>query len=195
MKNNKKWLIPVIVIALLVVIIVLVIQKPEEQVVVAPTTPTIQISPTTEPTQQSPTSEITPTTQPSQPVSSDQIIPATPSAKPDKPITVSCTTTECFFPYFVKCSPVELKMPFGEGTIYQIVVYGIENGKCHYIAKVVDASGKAIPMGPPGTECFMPVNKITTATVDHLFGADTAAGKETAKAEQDQLFTDYCSQK
>ncbi|MBP8994765.1 MAG: hypothetical protein KBG30_13290 [Bacteroidales bacterium] len=189
MKNDKKWLIPVIIIVLLVVIIVLVIQKPEEQVVVAPTTIT------TEPTQQSPTSEATPIIQPSQPISSGQIIPATPSAKPNKPITVSCTTTECFFPYFVKCSPVELKMPFGEGTIYQIVVYGIENGKCHYIAKVVDASGKAIPMGPPGTECFMPVDKITTATVEHLFGADTAAGKETAKAEQDQLFTDYCSQK
>jgi len=49
------------------VIIVLVIQKPEEQVVVAPTTPTPQISPTTEPAQPSPTSEITPTTQPTEP--------------------------------------------------------------------------------------------------------------------------------
>jgi len=187
MKNNKKWLVQtIIVIALLVVIIVLVIQKPEEQVVVAPTTPTPQISPTTEPAQPSPTSEITPTTQPTEP--SKPTI--TPSGK-----AISCATTDCFLPYFVKCSPVELKMPIGEGAIYQIVVYGIENGKCHYIAKVVDASGKAIPMGPPGTECLMPVDKITTATVEHLFGVDTAAGKETVKAEQDQLFTDYCSQK
>ena len=189
MKNNKKWLIPVIVIALLVVIIVLVIQKPEEQVVVAPTTTTA------EPTQQSPISEITPTIQPSQPVSSDQIIPVTPSAKPDKPITVSCTAPECFAPYFLKCTPVELKMPFGDNAFFVITVFGIEDGKCHYVSKMVDASGKTITAGPPATECFMPVDKITTATVDHLFGADTAAGKETAKAEQDQLFTDYCSQK
>ena len=187
MNNTKKWLVPVIIVfVLLVIIIVLVIPRPKENVVLAPTISTPPISSTTQPVPPSSTSQVTPTI---------------PSAEPSKPTTtlsgktVSCTSGECFFPYFVKCSPVELKMPFGEGAIYQIIVYGIENGKCHYTVKTVDASGKVIPFGPPSTECFMPVDKITTATVEHLFGVDAAAGKETVKAEQDQLFTDYCSQK
>lgn len=54
-----------------------------------------QISPTTEPAQPSPTSEITPTTQPTEP--SKPTI--TPSGK-----AISCATTDCFLPYFVKCS-------------------------------------------------------------------------------------------
>ena len=188
MKNNKKWLLPlIIIIILLIVIIVILTKKSGEQVGVMPPIPTTQISPPTEPIQSSPTSETTPTTQ---------------SAKSGKPTTttllqkaISCATTECFAPYFLKCTPVELKMPFGDDAFFMITVFGIEDGKCHYTVKVVDASGKTITAGPPATECFMPVNKITTATVDHLFGADSVVGKETVKAEQDQLFVDYCSQK
>jgi len=85
-------------------------------------------------------------------------------------------------------------MPFSGDTIYQITVFGIEDGKCHFATKIVDSSGKAISVGPPPIECFMPVDKITSATVDHLFGGDTVAGKETVKAEQDQLFAEYCPQ-
>jgi hypothetical protein len=182
MKNNKKWLVPVIIIVvLLVAIIVLLAKKSGEQVVVVPPTPTTQISSTITSAQPSPTSETTPTTQ---------------SIKPGKPTTttlpekaISCATPQCFSPYFLKCTPVELKMPFSDSAFLIITVFGVEDGKCHYASKIVDASGKAIPLGPPSTECFVPVDKITTATVEHFFGANQT---EDAKAEQDKIEADYC---
>ncbi len=191
MKNNKKWLVPgIIIIVLLVVIIVIMTRKSGEPVVIVPPSPASQVSPTTESaptTQPVTTEETTSTTQPSQ--------PGKPTTTTLQQKAISCNTTQCLGPYFLKCTPAELKMPFGDNAFLVITVFGIENGKCHYVAKVVDSSGKAIPAGPPTTECFMPVDKITTATFNHLFGGDTATGQETVKAEQDKLFADYCSQK
>jgi len=183
----KKSTVPVIaILAIAIVAVVILIGRSKSQVIVEqPTLPTQ----TVQPTQTTLIGETSPTTQPSEPT---KLTPTTIIIQPPK--FVQCTTPECLFPHFLKCNPVELKMPFSGGTIYQITVFGIKDGKCHYATKIVDSSGKTVSVGPPPTECFMPIDKITTATIEHLFGVDAVAGKETIKAEQDQLFVDYCSQ-
>jgi len=182
----KKSTIPIIVLlAIAIVAVVILIGRSKSPIIVGPpTSPTQPV----QPTQTTLIGETSPTTQPSQPT---KLTPTT-TIQPSK--AIQCTTGECFLPHFLKCAPVELKMPFIGDTIYQIIVFGIKDGKCHHTTKVVDSSGKAVSGGPPTLECFVPVDKITTATAEHLFGVDTAVGKETVKAEQDQLFTDYCVQ-
>lgn len=167
----------IIIVAIIIVAAIIIIGKSK-----GPTT-------VEQPTQTTLIGETSPTTQTLEPTE------LTPTTTIQPPKAIQCDTGECFLPHFLKCAPVELKMPFVGDTIYQITVFGTKDGKCHYTTKVVDSSGKAVSGGPSSLECFVPVDKITTATAEHLFGVDTAVGKETVKAEQDKLFTDYCSQK
>jgi hypothetical protein len=104
---------------------------------------------------------------------------------------VRCTEPQCLFPHFLNCTPSELKMPFMEGTTFIITIFGVENGKCHYAAKVVDENGN-VARGMPSSDCLVPVEKITENTFDHFFGADNVPGKEAIKAEQDKIEADYC---
>ena len=79
-----------------------------------------------------------------------------------------------------------------EGTIYVITVFGMENGKCHYSAKIINASGDVIP-GMPATDCYVPKEKISEGTFWHFFGQDKEPGNEAIKAEQDKIEADYCT--
>ncbi|MFA5360437.1 MAG: hypothetical protein WC320_00450 [Candidatus Paceibacterota bacterium] len=121
---------------------------------------------------------------------SEELPEELPSAEEQPAATepVQCTAPECLAPQFLNCNPAELKMPFMEGTTYIITVFGAEDGKCHYTGKVVDQSGN-VPLTMQATECFVPLEKVTMATLEHLFGANKT---EAAKAEQDKIEADYC---
>ncbi len=105
---------------------------------------------------------------------------------------VNCTDPTCLYPQFMACNSSELRMPFMEGTTYVFTVFGMENGKCHFAVKVVNASG-VVPLEMQVTDCSIPTDKITTDTFTHYFGQDSGPGKEAIKAQQDQIQTDYCT--
>ena len=104
---------------------------------------------------------------------------------------VQCTEPSCLFPHLLNCTPSELNAFMEEGTTYMITVFGVEDGKCHYTAKVVDENGN-VAGGMPSTACLVPMEKITEDTFNHLFGIDKEPGKEAIKAEQDKIEADYC---
>ncbi len=99
--------------------------------------------------------------------------------------TVKCTTTQCFHPEFLKCSPSELKMPFAEGVNSIITVYGISNMICHYDSKLEDKEGNFFQ----ATDCMIPMYNITEDTFVHLLGEDQEG---EVKAKQDKIEADYC---
>lgn len=105
---------------------------------------------------------------------------------------VKCTDPICFSTQFMNCNSSELKMAFMENTTYVITVSGLEDGKCHYSTKITDASGVNVP-GMPAVDCKIPKEMITADTLSHFFGQDNAPGKETVKAQQDKLQSDYCT--
>lgn len=91
---------------------------------------------------------------------------------------------------FLQCNPSELKMKFTGASSYVITVLGVENGACHYTAKVVDQSGAVLPNGPVGIDCRVPQALIIADTLDRLLGQDKTP---SVAAEQTKLQTDYCT--
>jgi hypothetical protein len=123
--------------------------------------------------------------------------PATTSSpaagQPEQTKPVAYSDPSSFAPSFLQCSPSELKMPFSGNNTYIITVFGIENGNCHYTAKVVDQSGVVAQGGAGGVDCKVPKGLITEDVLGHLFGADKVAGKEAVKLAQDKIEADYCT--
>lgn len=114
----------------------------------------------------------------------------TPVDNPNATTPTTCTDPSCFNTHFLECMPSELEMPFGDDSTYIITIIGAENGNCHYTAKVVDKQGNVFT--GVSTDCLVPLDKMTSERLEHLFGGDNAPGKEAVKAEQDKLDADYC---
>jgi hypothetical protein len=102
-----------------------------------------------------------------------------------------CADPPCLVPYFLACNPSELTMPFLNGTNYVITVFRLEDGKCHYGAKITDKDGKAIP-DMLSLDCRVPMDKLSMDTLDHFFGGDKVPGKEAIRDQQEKLQADYC---
>jgi len=102
----------------------------------------------------------------------------------------TCTDPSCFSTHFLECTPSELEMPFGDDSTYIITMIGAENGNCHYTAKIIDKQGNVF--NGVSTDCLVPLDKMTSERMEHLFGVDSTPGKEAVKAEQDKLDADYC---
>ena len=111
--------------------------------------------------------------------------PAVPTQMPQAPTQVICSSNNCLQPQFLACASSVFTIPFSEGTSYTITVFGKENGLCHYATVVVDNDGNTLT----GTDCRVPIEKITKDTFGHFFGQNT---QESIKAEQDKIEIDYC---
>jgi hypothetical protein len=118
----------------------------------------------------------------------------TPTASQPNQTPVVYTDPSSFAPSFSQCSSSEFKTAFpGNNATFVITVLGVENGKCHYTVKIVDQNGVAIQGGPPGVDCKVPKELMSDDVLGHLFGMDTAPGKEQTLAEQTKIETDYCN--
>ena len=121
-------------------------------------------------------------------------ITPTPTASQPNQTPVVYTDPSNFAPSFSQCSSSEFKTPFpGPNATFVITVFGVENGKCHYAVKVVGQNGLAIQGGPPAIDCKVPKELMSDDVLGHLFGMDTAPGKEQTLAEQTKIETDYCT--
>jgi hypothetical protein len=114
--------------------------------------------------------------------------PVPAASQPKQPSLVAYTDPPSFAPSFLKYGPSELKMPFPGNNTYVATALGVENGKCHYILKVVDQNGVALN----GIDCQVPKELITTDILDHVFGNDNAPGKEKILAAQNKIEADHC---
>jgi len=115
-----------------------------------------------------------------------------PTASPSpSPAPAAYSDPPSFVPSFLRCSASELKTPFVGADVFVITVFGLDNGKCHYAAKVVDKTGVALQIGV-GIDCIVPKELITEDLLGHLFGYDKAPGREKTFAEQNKIETDYC---
>ena len=97
----------------------------------------------------------------------------TPTASPSPtaiptPTPVLCSDATCLMPQFFACVPSKLTMPFMEVSLFVVTVYGKENGLCKYSPTVLDTKGNI----QFGSECNVPIEKITKDTFGHLFGMD-----------------------
>lgn len=112
--------------------------------------------------------------------------PAAPTQMPQASNQVICSSDQsCFQPQFLACASSVFTIPFGEGTSYTITVFGKENGLCHYAATMADKNGNTLS----GSDCRVPIEKITQDTFGHFFGQNT---QESIKAEQAKIENDYC---
>ncbi|MCX6787473.1 MAG: hypothetical protein NTY93_03065 [Candidatus Kaiserbacteria bacterium] len=91
---------------------------------------------------------------------------------------------------FLQCSPREFTAKFAGASTYVITIFGVENGACHYTAKVVDQNGTIIPGGPGGIDCNVPLASVTPDVLNHLLGQDTTP---SIAAEQSELQAAYCT--
>ena len=108
------------------------------------------------------------------------------------PTPVLCSDPPCLVPLFLSCLPSKLTMPFMEGSLYVVTIYGKVNGLCRYTPTTIDSKTNAQLLY---AECNMPMEKMTNDRFGHLFGEDSGPGKEAIKAEQDKLENEYCVKK
>lgn len=98
-----------------------------------------------------------------------------------------CSDPICLQPYFLNCAPAELNIPFGAGATYTIIVFGLENGKCHWRGTVGDQTAVR------GSDCYYPKEAMTTEALGHLFGQDKAPGQEKILQAQEKLNQENCT--